>query len=465
MDTLNAKPILEYEFSGEAGPEKRLGFQYLDFSVPESSCTLEVEYDYKGLGPGEVTIDIGLFEPGEIELAEGMKSFRGWSGSTKRKFYVSRAWATPGYLPGDVKPGTWKVILGFYKIPERGVAYSVRVRVYRECFDASKKPNVVEKRKSYRGWVKGDLHMHSVHSDGDSTLYEIAELAHSMGLDFVSVTDHNTVSQIAELDWSSAYINNVLFIRGVEVTTYKGHMNVYGASEVPDFRLSTRADLERIVSYLKSKNFFLSVNHPKPLGPDWEFGDMSFADAVEVFHSVWEFNNHVSLRKWDELLQKGLRIGLIGGSDAHEMKGKASLLLPGVPTTWVYVDELSEPGVLAGLRSQKVFVSESVQGPKLFLKAFSGGREYGLGETIDSGDVKLAVQVEGAEGQYLRLISQGEVIATEKVNSGIFARKFNLNMKGAYVRAEVLKEVADLGDPYHPDNIISVLSSPIYLNI
>ena len=50
-----------------------------------------------------------------------------------------------------------------------------------------------------RTWLAGDLHSHTVHSDGALTVPELAALAVSRGLDFVAVTDHNTVSHHREL--------------------------------------------------------------------------------------------------------------------------------------------------------------------------------------------------------------------------------------------------------------------------
>ncbi len=457
------KPVLEYEFTGEASPARREGFEYLSFQVPGDVCTIEVWYEFAGKSSGEAVVDIGLFEPGSRELLDGMKALRGWSGSNKRSFIVSRCYATPGYLPGDIKPGEWSVVLGFYKVPSAGLTYRVGVRVYRECRCEQSRQLEREPPLYREGWVRGDLHIHSVHSDGDSTLEEIALAARGAGLDFVAVTDHNTVSQIAEMGWRSGFFKGVFFLRGVEMTTYRGHMNVYGVCETPEFRVRSAAELGRVVKHLRSIGALLSVNHPKPLGPDWELGDMSFADTVEVFHSVWEFNNYVSLRRWDELLRKGFKIGIVGGSDAHEIKGGRSLLTPGAPTTWVFVEELSEENLLEAIRRQRVFVSESPSGPKLILKALANGREYWTGDTVGQSDFELLVRVEGAQGQTLRLIAGGEVVYHEHIDASLYERGLKLRVQAPYVRGEVLREVSDVEDPYHMENIISSLSNPIYV--
>ena len=47
--------------------------------------------------------------------------------------------------------------------------------------------------------ARGDLHTHTVHSDGALTVDELARFAAESGLDFIAVTDHNTISHHREL--------------------------------------------------------------------------------------------------------------------------------------------------------------------------------------------------------------------------------------------------------------------------
>ncbi len=53
-------------------------------------------------------------------------------------------------------------------------------------------------------WLAGDLHAHTVHSDGVLTVPELARFAVERGLDFLAVTDHNTISHHAELPAAAA---------------------------------------------------------------------------------------------------------------------------------------------------------------------------------------------------------------------------------------------------------------------
>lgn len=450
-------------FRGNIGRELAGTYLYLPFEVPEWCRTIEVEYSYRGLGPGECVVDIGLFEPGPLDLVEAMENFRGWSGSNKKAFYVSETSATPSYTPG-LRGGVWHVILGLYKLPEGGCEYEVSVTLSSEARDKALQLNE-EEPPAKAGWVKGDFHTHTVHSDGDSSLLELASLARKQGLDFIAVTDHNTHSHIREMGGRSCFVDNVLLLRGVEVTTYWGHFNVYGVERTPEFRIQSTKDLLRVAEDLIRKGYVVSVNHPKPLGPDWEWGVMGFAHLVEVFHALWEFNNYISLRKWDEHLRLGYKLGLVGGSDAHSLKIPGSLSQPGAPTTWVHVDELSEEGLLRGLLRQRVFVSESPSGPRAELSAITGGKVTPMGGTVAAAEAKLLVKVEGGAGHLARLVTDAGVIDAWRIEGERFKDEVEVDLRDAlFVRLETLREAEDPLDPYHKENILSSITAPLYVS-
>lgn len=455
------------KIKGSVGKELAGTYLYLPFEAPEWCRTIEVEYSYRGSGPGECTVDIGVFEPGPLELVEAMGSFRGWSGSNKKSFYISDSSATPGYVPGPIKSGTWHVILGLYKIPEDGCEYEVSIMFSSETKRGSPpeasalQPARVEKRAA-AGWVKGDFHAHTLHSDGDSSISELASSAKKLGLDFVAVTDHNTHSHLLEMGGRSLLLDGVLVLRGVEVTTYRGHFNVYGVSRTPEFRIQSLTDLLRAVEDVKLRGGVVSVNHPKPLGPDWDWKVMGFADLVEVFHAIWEFNNYVSLRKWDDQMRAGHKLGLVGGSDVHHLKVSGDVLTLGTPTTWVYVDELSEEGLLSGLLRQRVFVSESPRGPKAELAVVAGGREVPMGGTVAPGEAKVLVRIEGGAGHLARLVADTGVIATWNVEKEIFEAELEVDLRDlVFIRLETLRAAEDPLDPYHPENVLSSLTAPV----
>ncbi len=68
-------------------------------------------------------------------------------------------------------------------------------------------------------WFSGDLHMHTPHSDGDWTVDDLVSSARAEKLDFISITDHNTASHHREIDARAAPGNDLLVMRGEEITT------------------------------------------------------------------------------------------------------------------------------------------------------------------------------------------------------------------------------------------------------
>ena len=47
-------------------------------------------------------------------------------------------------------------------------------------------------------YIRGDLHMHTVYSDGSGSVADMEEIADFRGLDFIFVTDHSTIRQSIE---------------------------------------------------------------------------------------------------------------------------------------------------------------------------------------------------------------------------------------------------------------------------
>ena len=141
------------------------------------------------MGPGN-TVDIGIFDSrGHAFLDDA--GFRGWSGTSKREFFIAPQEATPGYLRGPLFPGQWNVMLGLARVQPEGVHYDVSVKL--TLADAGALPEqqpdglprgsarAPSKAKGKSRWVKGDLHCHTLHSDGLNSVEELARLLAGAG--------------------------------------------------------------------------------------------------------------------------------------------------------------------------------------------------------------------------------------------------------------------------------------------
>src|SRR6266568_4347413 len=114
------------------------------------------------------------------------------------------------YLPVDLEAGTWQVMIGVHRVPPDVLRYRLTAETALLGMapgptppapppPRDRPPRRVLPARAGRRWLAGDLHTHTVHSDGALTVQELAALAAGRGLDFLAVTDHNTVSHHAEL--------------------------------------------------------------------------------------------------------------------------------------------------------------------------------------------------------------------------------------------------------------------------
>jgi hypothetical protein len=215
-------------------------YAYVPFEVPPHTGRITVSYQYEREN-GLNLIDIGLFDARFTGTDTDSRGFRGWSGGRRSEFFITEVDATPGYLPGYIPAGTWRIILGLYRIGASGVDVNLKIAIDSESSapgEFTLTESVIDlllKKKLTRRvagngmrWWRGDLHIHTVHSDGDWTVAELFSSARNGGLDFISITDHNTSSHHAEIDLLRSFAKQLLLVPGEEVTTYGGHMNVWG---------------------------------------------------------------------------------------------------------------------------------------------------------------------------------------------------------------------------------------------
>ena len=100
---------------------------YLPVEVPAGVAELAVRcrHDRPATPPGVPgnALDLGVFD----ERGATPAGFRGWSGGARDGFAIGRSGATPGYLPGPVNQGTWRVVLGPYSVAPQGLRWEAEV--------------------------------------------------------------------------------------------------------------------------------------------------------------------------------------------------------------------------------------------------------------------------------------------------------------------------------------------------
>ena len=271
-------------------------------------------------------------------------------------------------------------------------------------------------------WLKGDLHCHSTHSDGDSSVAEVIASAESIGLDFFVITDHDgnmdgVPSQWYDPDYHS---EEMVMLYGVEWTTGRGHANVWAAQPFDYGELwaaNQDQDAQAAIDAAHGQGALFSINHPSSfLCCPWEYEEYAGVDGFEVWNSMYRFPsfNFVSNHGfWDEHLLAGWRITALGGSDTHQLKGfESKLLHHAEPTTWVFVDEPSADAVLEAIRAGHVSISEEPGAPRIDFVADTdedGRDDAMMGDNILLAEARNVTFRIGIESQEIQAVA-GDVV-------------------------------------------------------
>jgi hypothetical protein len=482
MQVVHAQNVAEGDIvlSGVLTHAEHRSYREHRFTTPPGVRAVYIDIEYER-GEPWTAIDMALYDP---------QRFRGASGFAKLSVFLGEDVATPSYLPGPLPAGEWTLVLGGANAPEgRQTPYRVRVRL-----DSSENAGMgafATVINDAPGWYRGDFHTHTGHSDGSCQsfagervpcpVYRTLDAARARGLDFVAVSDHNTTSHLPELMALQPTFDALAIIPAQEVTTYHGHMNVFGVTAPVEFRLASEhaPRVEDISQRVARLGGVLSINHPGISltegcpGCGWSaaISDYENIAAVEVVNGViarWgggADGGASSIPFWMSRLNEGHRLTAIGGSDNHdpvEPGGQFSAI--GRPTTVVYAGNLSAPAILAGMRAGRVFIDlDGVEGRVLALSARSGAARAQMGDVLRlrrGAQVRFEIEVaEAPDGARLEIWRDGEMMireATRQSVAGDARRAFSWRSDGhAHWFCAMLRD---------REGRLLLLANPIYIH-
>ncbi len=341
-------------------------------------------------------------------------------------------------------------------------------------------------------WLAGDLHCHTTASHdvgggptaapptdpeafGEHTLLwgwtagEQIGVAEGRGLDFLAVTDHNTVETLRRPDYAS---DRLVLLPGYEHSLAGGHAGVFVASvdDLPDVIRDSDGSrgfagdegVARFVDLVHERGGLTVLNHPFYGNPEdgetvaWQYGTAASLgfDGVEVWNGSWaarhdiipiaDFDNHLSLPWWEREFLPARRMPLLGGSDNH-FRATTPAAGVGQPTTWVLADDRSPAAVLRAIRAGRTAVSAAppaLGGVRLDLHAIEnapGATAAGIGGSVRALvplDVTVTLTGPPPTGQRLRLVSTGQVVADVPAVVGTATFRVTLPEAG-WLRAEL----------------------------
>lgn len=426
-------------------PDDGREFFTVPFSVEPGVVELEVRHD--DLSSSNI-LDWGLFAP------DG--GFVGWGGGNSEPAVVGPRASSRSYRLSELTPGTWQVLVGKALVTQKPAKYRLEVeaRTTATLAPQARSPWAPMTLSSGPRFYAGDLHVHSTQSgDARATLDEISSLARKRGLDFVALSEHNTLTTLEFLNDAQARAPTVLLVPSVEFTTYAGHLNAFGATRLPPFWFGvTEQTLPDAVADFAAQGAVPTVNHPTLdlgtfcIGCAWRHGDVPGLAAIEVGVGGWDETGSLfdesALAYWEAQASRGVHLTAVGGSDDHRAgvgRNQTQSEL-GSPTTLVFADELSVAALTQGLLDGRTVVKlRGPDDPMLELELPSGvARDR---DTFLVARLPLTAKVTGGVGHALVWVENGVVVRTEAIDADPFrSAEFVLEAPEgatARVRAEV----------------------------
>jgi hypothetical protein len=413
----------------------------LPFTMPADVESLTLSYQYprhqestSQVGSASFTarqevniIDLGLIAP------DGSQA--GASGSDKLEISINEVSATPGYRACPLVPGEWNILVGAYKVAPNGVTVT-----YELTFTFK-----------HRCLLKGDLHAHTLASDGVLPAEELGWHALRNGLDYLAITDHN---QPISKD-SLPQIPGLTLIPGVEWTHYQGHANFLGVDRPYDgsFAANTPEEIRSRFDSAHQRGALITIDHPfdENCGFLLDWQTLPF-DLLEVWSGPMRLSNLQAIGLWQSLLAAGRKIPICGGSDYHR---NTPFIFLGGPTTCVYAMSPGPSDILSALRDGHAYITFAPNGPWLELTA----GDAILGDTVTwPATDQLHIQAGDLLGtDVVRVITgtSNEVIL-EAPSSGQIDAMYTMAAPG-FARIEISRAFIP-GLPLLP----ALISNPIY---
>jgi len=294
-----------------------------------------------------------------------------------------------------------------------------------------------ETLKAEPGWYRGELHSSSLYGRGQESVAELVKRAEKLGLDFLAITDRNTLDSALDPDFVS---DKVVLIPAMEWgDDARGVALIYGPRTLVPLTDNVSEGQAMLVR-VQAQGGIVAIAHPCfPTNP-WLWG-FSHMNAVEgwcrdwgkappmtlghldarnlerkdgkLMHSIavaaatrGKSANGQAVLFWDLETNQGLQAGIIAGSRTSHPK-----VAMATPITYVYANEKSLRGILEGLRQGRTFVSSGPDGPRVDFIAdvFDDGLNYvSIGGVIPiNQETRFYVTVRGAKGKRLEVLYNG----------------------------------------------------------
>ena len=413
-------------------------YLYIPFEVIADAESFTIAYSYTrhlmtDIGGGKTAREeINIVD---LALENLSHSLVGASGSERSEITIHEDHATPGYVGTRIEPGQWYIVLGAYHIQADGCPVEITITQHMKCGML----------------LRGDCHTHSVHSDGWYTVDEVIDRAKLSRLDYLFLTDHNSMA-------SNAFIRSspqLTVLPGVEVTYYDGHYNLFGlARPIKSYVANSREEVLAIMREGRANGALSSINHPMNSSCGWKYGlgeDVP-ADMVEIWNGPFTPYNQRNIDLWHRQLCEGRTLPAIGGSDCHRER---LFRVIGSPATFLYARSRNGSDILDAMKKGHAFVGMEPEAPEIFMQM--GQAE--MGDTYTGNHpapLRLALRGIGNSDE-IRILDQTGIVF--KNTPGACAR-YEMEFvptNSRFLRVEMWRTFPSVGET------LASISNPVYI--
>lgn len=245
-----------------------------------------------------------------------------------------------------------------------------------------------------------ELHTHTLHSDGGFSPQELACSVAGEGLTGFALTDHNT-STGAPYAQDEAAKRGLIFIQGIEWTTFYGHITVLGGDFGIDWRTVNPNTVAQKSNYIVQQGGCTGIAHPFRIGypictggsDDWGLDDYGCFTHYEVWsykNPSIQHTNRLAEDRYRKLCGAGNRLACVYGKDWHGkdegLYAATFLGIDGAPTAAKALDAIQKGTTYVSLG---VTLDACLQD--------SLGNRHLIGGQVSSGSYDLIVKVKPPE--------------------------------------------------------------------
>ena len=302
------------------------------------------------------------------------------------------------------------------------------------------------KPQAPNAWFKGNLHTHTLNSDGDSTPDDVVRWYREHGYHFVAITDHNYLTNVDALNALHGADDQFVVIKGEEVTDRFGdkpiHVNGLDPAGFikPPGGSGVVGMVQNMVDAVRAARGIPSINHPNfgwAISAD-ELAQVQRTRLFEVFNGHPQVNNLGGggvpglEDTWDRILSSGKLIYGIAVDDAHYFKRPEDKGAPRPGFGWVYVRvaRLEPRAVVEALERGDFYSSTGVE-----LESIESSPQAITITVKQERQSKYRIEFIGKQGKLLAASTASPATYTIKGDEGyVRARVLESNGKVAWIQ-------------------------------